>query len=97
MKDRATEQVVNVLFRLIIHRCLNRTILRLTLEIDIKDDLFCLYSVTKMLGTSRMLISQGSVLLHGAYMSTVPRVCVVGSGPAGFYTAQQILKVNIFI
>lgn len=23
-----------------------------------------------------------------------PRVCVVGSGPAGFYTAQHILKVR---
>ncbi|XP_060076511.1 NADPH:adrenodoxin oxidoreductase, mitochondrial-like [Ylistrum balloti] len=26
--------------------------------------------------------------------SHVPRVCVVGSGPAGFYTAQQLLKGN---
>ena len=24
---------------------------------------------------------------------TSPRVCIVGSGPAGFYTAQQLLKV----
>jgi len=23
-----------------------------------------------------------------------PRVCVIGSGPAGFYTAQQLLKVT---
>nr|XP_045594111.1 NADPH:adrenodoxin oxidoreductase, mitochondrial-like [Procambarus clarkii] len=27
-----------------------------------------------------------------AYASSVPQVCIVGSGPAGFYTAQQILK-----
>lgn len=31
-------------------------------------------------------------LVHGSHMSTVPQVCIVGSGPAGFYTAQQILK-----
>lgn len=35
---------------------------------------------------------RGAVLVRIASMSTVPRVCVVGSGPAGFYTAQQILK-----
>ncbi|KAG0721263.1 NADPH:adrenodoxin oxidoreductase, mitochondrial [Chionoecetes opilio] len=45
-----------------------------------------------MLGASRRLAAQGSVLAHAACLSTVPRVCVVGSGPAGFYTAQQILK-----
>lgn len=26
---------------------------------------------------------------------SVPHVAVVGSGPAGFYTAQQLLKVGI--
>lgn len=24
----------------------------------------------------------------------VPRVCIVGAGPAGFYSAQQLLKVS---
>ncbi|KAH3862063.1 hypothetical protein DPMN_025022 [Dreissena polymorpha] len=27
--------------------------------------------------------------------SSAPHVCIVGSGPAGFYTAQQLLKVNM--
>lgn len=27
-------------------------------------------------------------------VSQVPKVCIIGSGPAGFYTAQQILKVG---
>lgn len=27
----------------------------------------------------------------------VPHVCIVGSGPAGFYTAQQILKASHLI
>jgi len=26
--------------------------------------------------------------------ASVPRVAIVGSGPAGFYTAQQLLKVS---
>ena len=26
-----------------------------------------------------------------------PHVCIVGSGPAGFYTAQQLLKVSIHV
>jgi len=26
---------------------------------------------------------------------STPRVCVVGGGPAGFYTAQQLLKVCV--
>lgn len=25
----------------------------------------------------------------------IPKVCIVGSGPAGFYAAQQLLKVKI--
>ena len=50
-----------------------------------------------MLGAGRMLVPRVAVLAHSACMSTVPRVCVVGSGPAGFYTAQQILKVNIIV
>jgi hypothetical protein len=31
------------------------------------------------------------------YSSETPHVCIVGAGPAGFYTAQQILKVGIVI
>ncbi|XP_021353200.1 NADPH:adrenodoxin oxidoreductase, mitochondrial-like [Mizuhopecten yessoensis] len=31
---------------------------------------------------------------HTSVDSPVPHVCVVGSGPAGFYTAQQLLKGN---
>lgn len=27
----------------------------------------------------------------------VPRVCIIGSGPAGFYTAQHILKVDQYL
>ncbi|KAK8380636.1 hypothetical protein O3P69_007915 [Scylla paramamosain] len=49
-------------------------------------------SISRMLGASRMLMPRGAVLVHSVCMSTVPQVCVVGSGPAGFYTAQQILK-----
>ncbi len=26
----------------------------------------------------------------------VPHVAIIGSGPAGFYTAQQLLKVTLF-
>lgn len=26
-----------------------------------------------------------------------PQICVVGSGPAGFYTAQHLLKVSLFL
>ncbi|XP_013416107.1 NADPH:adrenodoxin oxidoreductase, mitochondrial-like [Lingula anatina] len=33
-------------------------------------------------------LSSGTV----AKSSSVPRICVVGSGPAGFYTAQQLIK-----
>ena len=29
-------------------------------------------------------------------LEPVPRVAIVGSGPAGFYTAQQVLKVCVF-
>ena len=39
----------------------------------------------------------GSTHLSTKYFSTggtkAPRICIVGSGPAGFYTAQQILKL----
>lgn len=28
--------------------------------------------------------------------SIVPNICIVGAGPAGFYAAQQILKVCAF-
>lgn len=48
-----------------------------------------------MLGALRTVVPCGPVLFRGATMSTVPQVCVVGSGPAGFYTAQQILKVSV--
>ena len=37
----------------------------------------------------------GSNLLYKQYSTAggnTPRVCIVGSGPAGFYTAQQLLK-----
>ena len=32
-------------------------------------------------------------LNSSATSKTSPHVCIVGSGPAGFYTAQQLLKV----
>ena len=40
----------------------------------------------------------GTVFLPSRSLSTdhikAPRICIVGSGPAGFYTAQQILKLD---
>jgi NADPH-dependent glutamate synthase beta subunit-like oxidoreductase len=36
-----------------------------------------------------------SLTLNAAYTNstTDPKVCIVGSGPAGFYTAQHLIKV----
>ncbi|XP_050724688.1 NADPH:adrenodoxin oxidoreductase, mitochondrial-like isoform X3 [Eriocheir sinensis] len=48
--------------------------------------------VKKMLRAVRTVVPRVPALVHGSHMSTVPQVCIVGSGPAGFYTAQQILK-----
>lgn len=31
---------------------------------------------------------------HLSTQEKTPQICVVGSGPAGFYTAQHLLKVN---
>ena len=39
-----------------------------------------------------------NTLLASRYLSNIgtkaPRICIVGSGPAGFYTAQQVLKLD---
>lgn len=54
-----------------------------------------IFAVKKMLRVVRVVVPRVPALVHGTHMSTVPRVCIVGSGPAGFYTAQQILKVSV--
>ncbi len=41
------------------------------------------------------LIQRHVVRRYCHAMEGVPRIAVVGSGPAGFYTAKQILKVRI--
>lgn len=33
------------------------------------------------------------MLRRNSTVCKVPKVCIVGSGPAGFYTAQQLTKV----
>ncbi|KAL5018567.1 hypothetical protein ScPMuIL_004289 [Solemya velum] len=43
-------------------------------------------------GKRSRLLSQQSAALPGN-----PKICVVGSGPAGFYTAQQLLKGNSLV
>lgn len=30
-----------------------------------------------------------------AFSKVVPKIAIVGSGPAGFYAAQQLLKVKV--
>lgn len=42
---------------------------------------------SKLLGLSRNFSSKVNV----------PKVCVIGSGPAGFYVAQHLIKVNALI
>uniref|UniRef100_A0A8C1VV01 NADPH:adrenodoxin oxidoreductase, mitochondrial n=1 Tax=Cyprinus carpio TaxID=7962 RepID=A0A8C1VV01_CYPCA len=52
-------------------------------------------SVMKIHGlsrASRCLAAEGGV--RGLSSSSGPRVCIVGGGPAGFYTAQQLLKAR---
>ncbi|XP_058650232.1 NADPH:adrenodoxin oxidoreductase, mitochondrial-like isoform X1 [Onychostoma macrolepis] len=52
-------------------------------------------SVMKIHGLSRAarcLPAEGGV--RGLSSSSGPRVCIVGGGPAGFYTAQQLLKAR---
>lgn len=39
-------------------------------------------------------IKLSNCVRHYSGSSVTPRVCIVGSGPAGFYAAQQLLKVN---
>lgn len=39
------------------------------------------------------LVNTLSLRYYSAGRSHTPNVCIVGAGPAGFYTAQQILKV----
>lgn len=42
----------------------------------------------------KSISSSASKAFSSSATDRVPCVCIVGSGPAGFYTAQQILKVD---
>ncbi|KAK4321832.1 hypothetical protein Pmani_007459 [Petrolisthes manimaculis] len=44
------------------------------------------------LTTNTIQTSTNTTTTRGRKASKVPHVCIIGSGPAGFYTAQQILK-----
>ena len=43
----------------------------------------------------RQILRQSCLRNLSSTTQDVPHVCIVGSGPAGFYTAQQILKVYL--
>jgi len=45
-------------------------------------------SVNLRLSHSSVIAGAGNVIRH-------PKICIVGSGPAGFYTAQHLIKVSV--
>jgi len=52
----------------------------------------------RQLVSSVVLVRRSAVTrLFSSTVSSAPHVAIVGSGPAGFYTAQQLLKVSTII
>lgn len=54
---------------------------------------FVVFFVTTMLKSVKCLKLSSRIYINKKHFSSnIPKICVIGSGPAGFYAAQYILK-----
>ena len=64
----------------------------------IKKEFFHLKSHSNNINVKLSLSSSTLHLSHTCHFSSIsPRIAIVGSGPAGFYTAQHIIKVQTLL